>query len=1284
MTKFYNDLLSKLRANEPAKNPAYYLFLLGTDVNFVPVPDQKEVAPYIRGETFSYAAQATAKLLGQEGVFLKEHAKAGHENYAHAFHSDSVDLINGPNTMGDEAGDRIAKGLLLSLQAIAKGQTEINLSGFSRGAVEAIVLTHELERVKKALEEDAANTTLPKKTLAEIINESNSVPSAIALFRHASYTRQVLTALTGTTVAHEDEEVLKANLLTGLKQLKVNLFVLDPVPGGNFAKIARVGWQESTFYTLPDFVAKKIELVQQHETSNCFKVIIPQGMSFEVIPGSHGTGDGNQFDDTGQIIKAEKTDVSAVQNLVLQRWIEFMSFHVDKDTDFAQKKLVPEHDALNQVCQQYLQATPKERDKLLLASYEKIMENYPAFVFLAGRCYAGLGQLGPIRQVHYHQRGSIPMTDIHQHGDAKSFVNTQHVHLWLSQEIAEFNFFDKPLEEQIAWLKNNLEYIFQAAAQIEGNGAALPNKQLQKILDMTEKEDQAALLIEALATLSNTLILTYLRNNLSEEQLSICHEYFANSIKILQEASLSQQLSEAKQTIAHNFKTAIERGLTTNLHQHSRALLLQTQKQFEDSALLLKQLPSAHEQEQELIKHQAIEGWLVNTQKLLSELDSLSKQIDRLIPYCDQKDMLKALQELTTTSIYTPETKNITELSQKLHSMVDQSIAILKIQAATLLKENPALLNSKQEELEDHFFQEIRLLAKGMGAELTEDKTTKEKMKKIKKTLTVTQETLETTQKERETTKEELKKEKEQNAQLHVQIQELELNKTAIDDKLQLRKAELTSAEENNAKLQEQIQQVTLDKIAVDDQLQLRKAELTSAEENNAKLQEQIQQVTLDKIAVDDQLQLRKAELTSAEENNAKLQEQIQQVTLDKIAVDDQLQLRKAELTSAEENNAKLQEQIQQVTLDKIAVDDQLQLRKAELTSAEENNAKLQEQIQQVTLDKIAVDDQLQLRKTELISAEENNAKLQEQIQQVTLDKIAVDDQLQLRKTELTSAEENNAKLQEQIQQVTLDKIAVDDQLQLRKTELISAEENNAKLQEQIQQVTLDKTAVDDELQLLQGKLTATEQQNTLLQEQMQRDKELTTTEEIKSLQSQLLTAQVENQKLQAQITRDKDNTEKTTLLLQEQVDATKMQKLLKSWQSPEEQQALIKIAQLQEKTNAYHAHLNTQKSKKNLLDEKKMAVSMLKDILDKTDELPSKRLNSFQEKLVETTEKLKEHRDPIWQRFFRDCFRIVSLLVSGIAFARMLTGQSPQFFRPSDGENYVESAESEPKPPSR
>ena len=1096
MTKFYADLVSKLRTNEPAAKSAYYLFLLGTDVNFVPVPDEKEVAPYIRGETFSYAAQATAKLLGQEGVFLEKHADSTHENYAHAFHADSVDLINGANTLGDEAGDRIAKGLLLSLQAIAKGQTQINLSGFSRGAVEAIVLTHELERVKKALIADAASTSLPKKTLAEIICESNSVPSAIALFRHPSYTRQVLKNLTATATANDDEETLKVNLLTGLKQLEVNLFVLDPVPGGNFAKVARVGWQEPIFYTLPDFVTKKLELVQQHETSNCFKVIIPQGMPFEVIPGSHGTGDGNQFDDNGQKIEAEKTDVSAVQNLVLQRWIEFMSFQLDKDAELAQAELVPKHGALNELTQKYLQATAQERDKLLLASYEKIMENYPAFVFLAGRCYKGLGQLGPIRLVHYHQRGGIPISDIHQHGDAKLFVNTKHVELWISQQIAEFNFFDKPLEEQIAWLKNNIADVFQAAAQIEGANAPPTNKQLQKILDMTEKKDQAALLLEALATLSNTLILTYLRNHLSEEQLSICHTYFDNTIKILRDASANQQLSEAKRMIAHKFKMAVEQGLTTNLHQHSRALLLQTQKQFEDSTLLLEKLPEhdLNQQEQALIRQTTIEGWLISTQQLLGELSSLSEQIDRLIPYCDQTDMLKALQELTTSSIYTTETKEIPELSQKLHSMVDQSIVLLKTQAANLLKDNPQLLNKQQAELSDDFFQEIRLLAKGMGAELAEDKVAQQKLETIKETLEATQEALDSAQQALATTKE-----------------TLGTTQEALDSAQQ---------------------------------------ELGTTKEMLGTTQEA---------------------LDSAQQ----------------------------ELGTTKEMLGTTQEALDSVQQELGTTKEMLEVTQEARDSAQQ----------------------------ELAQTQKNLGATQETL-------------------ETTQKERENTK-----------------------EELKKEQEENANLQEQILQ--------------------------------MQQAQELSATEAMKSLQAQLLSAQAENEQLQAQIALDKDQAEKASLALQEQlqqkqVDAQQMQKnldnkeeqivsmheLLKNWQHPEEQQALIKITQLQETTNAYLAHLTGQKTKTTLLDEKITAVSRLKDILDTADKLPSKRLNSFQEQLRDTEEKLKEHRDPRWQRFFRDCFRIVGLLVSGVALARVVTGRSAQFFRPSEGDNYVENTKADPKPP--
>lgn len=655
MSKYHSLLLEKLRSeNKEAPKKPYYLFFLGTAVNFVAKPDTAEVASYIRGETWSFGAQLTAKLLGEEGQELTGHSDYKHENYAHAYHSDSVDVINGPNTPGDQAGDRIAKGLLLALQAIANGQTEINLSGFSRGSVEAIVLTNELKRVKDMLEADQSSDK--KRTLVDILQDTSSVPG-VWPFGPTSYTQQALNKLLNDKPEkNDDEEKLKEALLNGLNQLEINLFVLDPVPGGNFAKLP-VGWDEPSFYTLPDFVKKKLELVQQHETSNCFKAIIPKDMPYEVIPGCHGTGDGNQFDDNGNPIDAETKNVSGVQNLVIQRWLEFMSFKVDNKE--LTEELVPDHKELNEVAFKYLKAQPEVRDELLLESYMKIMDNYPAFTFLAGKCYNGLGQFGPERHIHYHKHGSIPITDIHPHGKSDSFVNKQHVQLWIAQMISSFNFVDLPLEEQVAWIKDNIAFAFQEVEKVEivstdelSKSVLKTQNQLNAILEMTNDSKKAKILVDALAMLSNTLILTYLRNHLEQGQLEACHEYFAKTIEILEHAaSDNSSLKPEKKQTAKNFKEVIQDGLTTNLHQHSRALISQSQRLFEDSIKLLVKVDNEEVQEERQedednkiglrqVRQQQALAWLINTQTFISELKTLSSQVGLLAPFCKQEELI--------------------------------------------------------------------------------------------------------------------------------------------------------------------------------------------------------------------------------------------------------------------------------------------------------------------------------------------------------------------------------------------------------------------------------------------------------------------------------------------------------------------------------------------------------------------------------------------------------------------------------------------------------------------
>ncbi len=134
--------------------------------------------------------------------------------------------------------------------------------------------------------------------------------------------------------------------------------------------------------------------------------------------------------------------------------------------------------------------------------------------------------------------------------------------------------------------------------------------------------------------------------------------------------------------------------------------------------------------------------------------------------------------------------------------------------------------------------------------------------------------------------------------------------------------------------------------------------------------------------------------------------------------------------------------------------------------------------------------------------------------------------------------------------------------------------------------------------------------------------------------------------------------------------------KELQLWKSKDQQYGLVKIFQLQVKINHYCEHLAkvlTKSPKDKKADAKLERVIKMKNVLDKEYLLPSQRIEIFENLLAQTKEELKDHRDPIWKRFLRDCLRILVLTFSGIAVYRKLTGQSVNFFKPSHGQIFVE-----------
>lgn len=1084
MSQYFKDLISKLRNPSDAPKSEHHLFLLGTGVDYVDRPtDPSTNKSYIRGETFSYTAQLMTHLLGEQDSTVKypDASNTKSPNYAHPYHSNSVDVINGADTPGFEVGDRLAKALMLALGAVAEGKTNLNISGFSRGGVESIVLTHELARVRDALEKDLAKDNLSeRRTLATIIGDSKSVPG-LSIIKDPSYTRKALSDLVTNEKLQDDTE-LKIKLLQNLKQLQVKLFVLDPVPGGNFGKVARIGWQEDYFYTLPEFVVQKHEFVQKHETSNCFKPIIPLGMPYEVIPGCHGTGDGNQFDHNGYPVpdSLKNRDLSGVQDLVLRRWIDFT---------FPQGLVMPAeidlgHPALDPVTNAYLPANQSVRNQQLLDNYHKIQENYPAFEWLASRNYTGLGRYMAQRQVHYHQRGNTPITDLDAHGDGKTFLNLQHVKLWMANKLKMANFFDLNLVGQVQWLKDNIEVAFKPEDLSQS-----VSDQTHMIARLLKEKSNHPLVNESLSYLVNTVTQTYLRNHLSKFERAQCRDCVDNTFLTLKNAASGiLVIDPVLIELAKSISKSISKDLTLTLLQHQNSLLSIANKlSREETAVLANiSIPNSAETEESPM------SWLMNTQKVVEDLGLLVEQIEALEPWCDKELLKQQWIENLPGFGTTPGKISFEKSKEQLIEFIKQQQVVLLNGASRILSNIPEALENKPEEMDRDFYTFIHRFA-NIG-----------RLEKI-----------------HATTEKELLDSKKQVEDL------LSQHSKALDMNLSL------------TKLYEQ--QKTIGN--------------TLLEELNKK----IEQIRENKNQFDVSIKSLQQQLDEKEVQLSEAHKQMDSTLQSAQLIDKDNGLLRTQITELKDEIQQLKTKFSQKTSELVSANEQVQLMPRQLSEIEKQ-----------------------------VQSSKNGTNSSQQLVEA-----------------VKSIEQLNQMLEGYKKQ--LDALSKD------------FEKNKSELQQK----------ADD----------------------------------LKSAQLQI-----------ESLKKELDAQKSIALVVQPSPD-TKLKEQLAAYQSNEERAAIVKIDSLLKLTTDYLNHLNKEQDDNPLLEEKKEAVIELIGHLKNTEILPSQQLEAFNNKLLGTHEKIQEHRDPAWQRFFRDCVRILSLVVSGVGFYRMATNQSPKFFKPSKGEEFVDEA---------
>ncbi|KGP64253.1 hypothetical protein EP47_04170 [Legionella norrlandica] len=180
------------------------------------------------------------------------------------------------------------------------------------------------------------------------------------------------------------------------------------------------------------------------------------------------------------------------------------------------------------------------------------------------------------------------------------------------------------------------------------------------------------------------------------------------------------------------------------------------------------------------------------------------------------------------------------------------------------------------------------------------------------------------------------------------------------------------------------------------------------------------------------------------------------------------------------------------------------------------------------------------------------------------------------------------------------------------------------------------------------------------------------------TLIQQLESTQKKNKELQEQLEKDKPGMQVSNLAQKSQGFDEEQSRLLQSWQSKEEQMALAKVFKLQKRIKEYCDHLTealVKLPKDEKISAKLASMTVMKNDLDNEKVLPSQRIGTFGKQLNKANEQLKEHRDPMWGRFLRDCCRILAFTLSGVAMYRKLTGQPVDFFKPSHGQRFVEEA---------
>lgn len=392
----------------------FTLVMLGTNTKFTPelkktkkakpTKDLKigdKVADYPKGETLSIIASSvkTAKTAIRDNT------------NPIPYQADEVCVVNGPDTRGTSVGEKIAQGLVCALKAIERGQTTVNIIAHSRGAVESILICHELEAIQQGIATCNSRDDLIKLLATQQKERhTTSVPT--------NNTPDIIPTITTLLPAKNSEDTWFLSLKNNMPQTEVNFFAIDPVPGDAGYGLT---WFDIRYFTLPRIVRNAQILYYENErTDSGFTPLFvertpgaQQEIAILTMPGHHGTGSsGNHGSQRNLVVSPGELKTTHVQKLVIFKLLGFLTKHGTSFSDSNQ--LFEEHSALGRkfAIQHHKKSRPNGTEPISLqeldyeaifkALYGEIVKRRDGYRKFNETCYSSwLGRLASGRRLLY-------------------------------------------------------------------------------------------------------------------------------------------------------------------------------------------------------------------------------------------------------------------------------------------------------------------------------------------------------------------------------------------------------------------------------------------------------------------------------------------------------------------------------------------------------------------------------------------------------------------------------------------------------------------------------------------------------------------------------------------------------------------------------------------------------------------------------------------------------------------------------------------------------------------